>query len=64
MLEEILNYLSSAFVFVPLILLALFVLIKTGLKIQKWTYDRKMDGGLKWNKFPPFYPFKSCNSKY
>ncbi len=58
MLEEILNYLSSAFVFVPLILLALFVLIKTGLKIQKWTYDRKMDGGLKWSKFPPFYPFK------
>lgn len=58
MLEEILNYLSSAFVFVPLIILGLFILIKTGLKIQKWTYDRKMDGGLKWHKFPPFYPFK------
>ncbi len=29
MLEEILNYLSSAFVFVPLIILGLFILIKT-----------------------------------
>jgi len=58
MLEELLNYLSSAFVFIPLIILALFILIKTGLKIKKWTYDRKMDGGLKWHKFPPLYPFK------
>ena len=58
MLEEVLNYLSSAFVFVPLIILGLVVLIKSGLLIQKWTYDRKMNGGLKWDKFPPFYPFK------
>jgi hypothetical protein len=58
MLEELLNYLSSAFVFIPLIILTLFILIKTYLKIQKWTYDRKMDGALKWHKFPPFYPFK------